>query len=293
MAWFKQDCWRQITSTIALFLMVVMTGRQCEANTTAPSWNYQAGDVKGPENWYLNYPDCDGVMQSPINIVTNETVQDKTLQEFDLTDYTITDGVKMKMENVGGHTAEVVYAGKDVILKGGSLPAKYKLRQFHFHWGGNTSLGSEHSIDGRYSALEMHLVHTQIRFETVTDASCKPFGLAVLAVLIEVGRRNKNFDVIINNLSKIPKAYDEIEIDSFAVRDLLPSAPLKYYRYYGSLTTPPCCESVIWSVAVKKVQISADQLNAFRSLLDDEDKQLVDDYRFLQNLNSRTVLLTV
>ena len=37
-----------------------------------------------------------------------------------------------------------------------------------------------------------------------------------------------------------------------------------YYSYKGSLTTPPCSESVTWIVMEEPVQVSQDQLDAFR-----------------------------
>ena len=36
--------------------------------------------------------------------------------------------------------------------------------------------------------------------------------------------------------------------------------PLDFWRYEGSLTTPPLCECVIWTVLKKPIQISEDQV---------------------------------
>lgn len=40
-------------------------------------------------------------------------------------------------------------------LSGGPLSAKYKLEQFHFHWGSCDDQGSEHTIDGQTFAGEV------------------------------------------------------------------------------------------------------------------------------------------
>lgn len=42
----------------------------------------------------------------------------------------------------------------------------------------------------------------------------------------------------------------------------------KYFRYFGSLTTPPCSEGVIWTVAEKVKSISKDQIQLLKGPLD-------------------------
>lgn len=64
---------------------------------------------QGPDYWYLNFPDCGGVMQSPINISDADALYDPNLQLFDLSDYSETDGVVMTLENVGGHTGKRIH----------------------------------------------------------------------------------------------------------------------------------------------------------------------------------------
>lgn len=46
------------------------------------------------------------------------------------------------------------------------------------------------------------------------------------------------------------------------------SGPTKYFRYGGSLTTPPCSEGVIWTVTEKVQTISKDQIKLLQEPLD-------------------------
>lgn len=49
----------------------------------------------------------------------------------------------------------MIYLG----LTGGPLSYRYKLVQFHLHWGHNSSCGSEHTVDGQTYAAEVGIIH--------------------------------------------------------------------------------------------------------------------------------------
>lgn len=48
----------------------------------------------------------------------------------------------------------------------------------------------------------------------------------------------------------------------FNVRGLLPPLLAQYFRYNGSLTTPPCYQSVLWTVFHRRAQISMEQVSS-------------------------------
>ena len=41
------------------------------------------------------------------------------------------------------------------MLRGGPLSGEYQMLQLHFHWGGDDTRGSEHTIDGKEYPLEV------------------------------------------------------------------------------------------------------------------------------------------
>jgi hypothetical protein len=45
--------------------------------------------------------------------------------------------------------------------------------------------------------------------------------------------------------------------------DFLPIS-LRHYQYHGSLTTPPCTETVIWNVLATPLKISSEHIEQFR-----------------------------
>ncbi|XP_064598854.1 carbonic anhydrase 14-like [Liolophura sinensis] len=88
----------------------------------------------------------------------------------------------------------------------------------------------------------------------------QPEGLAVLGALFEINDDdNEAFQPIINKLCAISYPHDTAVVDPLRVEDLLPEEANQWYRYPGSLTTPPCFESVIWTVFKNFVKISENQ----------------------------------
>lgn len=74
------------------------------------------------------------------------------------------------------------------LLSGGPLKSKYQFEQLHFHWGLKNNEGSEHTIDKKASAMEMHALFRNVKYKDVPDATSYRDGLAVLGFLFEVGQ---------------------------------------------------------------------------------------------------------
>ena len=66
-----------------------------------------------------------------------------------------------------------------------------------------------------------------------------------------------------------------------------------YWTYHGSLTTPPCCESVQWVVFETPIKFSHQQLDVLRSLKHcGDDKCIMDNYRPPLPVGNRKVRTT-
>ena len=84
---------------------------------------------------------------------------------------------------------------------------------------------------------------------------------------MQVGSKHQEFEKICTKLSLIPNKGDKVSFSDDEKVDpakLLPvkdcNAPLEFWRYEGSLTTPPLLESVIWTVFKKPIQVSDEQV---------------------------------
>ena len=79
-------------------------------------------------------------------------------------------------------------------------------------------------------------------------------------------------------------AKDTVDLaPAFDALSLLPKNR-SYYRFNGSLTTPPCSEGVRWFVMKKPVAVSKAQIDAFKTVMGHDNN------RPLQPVNARTIL---
>ncbi|KAG8509211.1 Carbonic anhydrase 14 [Galemys pyrenaicus] len=177
------------------------------------------------------------------------------------------------------------------------LPHRYAATQLHLHWGGKGSPGgSEHQIDGEPAAAELHIVHYDSdSYDSLSGAAQQPQGLAVLGVLIEVGQTNNPaYEHILSHLHEIRHKGQKTSVPPFNVRALLPTQLWQFFRYNGSLTTPPCYQSVLWTVFNRRAQVSREQLEKLQEALsstgEEPSEPLVQNYRAPQPLNQRTVV---
>lgn len=203
-----------------------------------PHWSYDGEG--GPEHWAELSPEfatCSGKNQSPVNLTDFVEADLEPLQ----IDYR--PGGRELVNN--GHTIQVDYAPGSWLLVDDT---RFELKQFHFH------VPSENQIDGKIFAMEAHLVHAD------------PDGnLAVLAILYDEGPASPGLATF---WSKIPPEKDQRVTLTTAVdaAKLLPKSH-DYYRFNGSLTTPPCSEGVRWLVLKEPATASPGQVESLLHVL--------------------------
>lgn len=204
-----------------------------DSEVTDPDWSYD-GD-SGPEQWAdlsYRFSACDGSQQSPIDLTDASSTDDGPTLE---TSYSTAEGTVVDTE----HSIQVNTTDGTLTYDG----TTYDLLQFHAH------MPSEHTVDGRDYAGELHLVHRAGDEE-----------LAVLGVLVEEGSdAHPAFD------GWIQQTDTTISLNP---GQLLPDER-SFYTYEGSLTTPPCSEIVRWIVFDTPIRASTEQLDALRNHHDD------------------------
>ncbi|XP_063258928.1 carbonic anhydrase 4 [Prinia subflava] len=264
-------------------------------------WCYRSQKCEQPQcedppQWHQVSPACKGTRQSPVNIVTRNVLQDRSLQPLSFEGYDVRDSAKWTLEN-NGHTVKVALNTSPKV-GGGGLKRKYKAVEFHLHWGvpgePQSIPGSEHSIDGEKYPMELHIVHIREDASDMTEAKKTPDGLAVLAFFVKADEENKNYATLLSELENIQYKGQTAKVDALPLNDLLPPEEDRgrYYRYEGSLTSPDCYEGVIWTVFEKPVELSLAQLSQFAALHFDgkNSTPMTENFRPVQPLNGRRVL---
>ncbi|XP_074862302.1 receptor-type tyrosine-protein phosphatase gamma isoform X4 [Carettochelys insculpta] len=260
-----------------------------------PYWAYSG--TYGPEHWVTSSVACGGTHQSPIDIVDHQARVGDEYQELQLDGFDSESSNKTWMKNTGKTVA--VLLKDDYFISGAGLPGRFKAEKVEFHWGqSNGSAGSEHSINGRRFPVEMQIYfYNPDDFDSFGAAILENRIIAALAVFFHVSQRdNPALDPIIRGLKGVVHHEKETFLDPFVLRDLLPTSLGSYYRYTGSLTTPPCSEIVEWIVFRRPVSISYHQLEAFYSIFTTEQQDHVKSVEYLRNnfrpqqrLNDRVV----
>jgi len=212
----------------------------------AAHWDYAGAE--GPKEWGEldpSYRACSlGCQQSPIDIT--ETIPARIPwislnwrpQAFEIAN--------------NGHTVQANVAPGSFAQIG---PNRFELKQFHFH------RPSEHALYGNRTAMEAHFVHA--------DEKGK---LAVLGVFLVAGPRNPVFAEI---MKVAPTSPGEAKLKGPAyAQALLPRRGNLFFRYEGSLTTPPCAETVAWNVYLDPVAVAQTDIDAFAKIFADNSRPL-------------------
>jgi len=148
--------------------------------------------------------------------------------------------------------AKIIWADKEYIL-----------RHFHYH------SPSENKIDGQFFDLEVQHIHRSIDGQ-----------LLVVTVLLNVGSPNTYLGSFWDKFPTFPKNITSTTVLPVSRRDVTVLEPYgnflpadkSYYHWMGSLTEPPCTNNTLWVLMKHALQLSQEQLSAYRVAINASSK---------------------
>lgn len=232
-------------------------------NVIEQYWIYE-GETD-PEHWEEigQNSSCEGYRQSPVDIIERDALI--TNSGLKISDLHYPKETTIHSVTNSGHSIQYNFDRRDhyVTFK----MKRYNLAQFHFH------APAEHTLNGVRYPLAIHMVHQS-----------KDNHFVVFAIMVEEGENNEIFDFL---ESYLPLYGDETkEIGQPHNFNHYISDNFDHFYYKGSLTTPPCTETVNWFVFKNPFTISSGQVKLLAALMPRKN------YREEQPLNGRRVFLS-
>jgi carbonic anhydrase len=207
----------------------------CASAGAAAEWSYSG--EHGPDHWgnvdAASKVCSVGSQQSPLDIT--ETISSK------MPPLSIAWGKTADTIVNNGHSIQLNFAPGSTLTVG---KEKYTLDQVHFH------RPSEHLINGKNYPMEAHFVHRNAAGNA-----------AVIGVLMTAGKPNAAFSKIVATMPG--KEGPAVKADAAFNPNVMLPARRTYYRYSGSLTTPPCAEVVNWLLLTDPIQVAQRDIDAF------------------------------
>eukprot|EP00878_Enallax_costatus_P019696 GHUV01020786.1.p1 GENE.GHUV01020786.1~~GHUV01020786.1.p1 ORF type:complete len:333 (+),score=85.23 GHUV01020786.1:274-1272(+) len=232
---------------------MLAAGCSCCFSLLLPGWkttasanegySFSYGEEAGPLTW--GGACSTGTHQSPINLPRTAAADiscSSTPQP--VVRYQTDNSVRIKNT---GTTIQVNFQPGNSVSWG---QQQLELLQYHFH------TPSEHAWDGQRSAMEAHLVHRNM----------STGGFLVLGVMLQppksASRQQPNpcLAVALEHVPREPQTEADCPTPVNPAQ-LLPAglAAGQFVHYQGSLTTPPCSESVDWVVFEQPLPITDQQ----------------------------------
>jgi len=223
------------------------------------SWGYSGKE--GPRYWAelsdKNLQCKNGKNQSPIDLRDNHALGTSGMPELEIRYRE----VPLKIVNTG-KTLKVNYPLGSYAKVGSK---RYELMHYEFH------TPSEHQKEGFNYPMEVQFVHRD------GDGNH-----AIIGVIFQEGEENEHLQVLLDNL---PKEINKQEIRRGETLSPVMFFPgdTKFYKYTGSLTTPPCSEGVYWMIFKQPIEASAEQIQQMNEVMGDNSRPI-------QAINARSLL---
>ncbi|XP_047143389.1 carbonic anhydrase 7 isoform X2 [Hydra vulgaris] len=253
-------------------------------------FSYADGPL-GPNQWTNRCLNSPKKRQSPINIITRNSIKMKNRKPLKLNFFLEhVHNVDVYLVNNRNSLRMYLKPSYFIILEGGGLKRGSIFDEVRFHFGCASDRGSEHQIDSKKFQLEVQFMFTNF----------KDLRNVILAVLFEEGDSNddniETFDTLDEAINIMGYNIDDAAKITISVqklfKGLLPDdikiGIRNFFEYPGSLTYPPCSDAHWFVVVNSKHKVPTKFLKTLRKLRssmdssNNQDNLMCDNFRPIQ-----------
>ncbi|XP_059521960.1 carbonic anhydrase-related protein 11 isoform X2 [Myotis daubentonii] len=245
------------------------------------------GPAPDPEDWWSYKENLQGNFvpawslcavgkrQSPVDVELKRVLYDPFLPPLRLS----TGGEKLRgtLYNTGRHVSFLPAPRPVVNVSGGPLLYSHRLSELRLLFGARDGAGSEHQINHQGFSAEVQLIHfNQELYGNLSAASRGPNGLAILSLFVNVaGSSNPFLSRLLNRdtITRISYKNDAYFLQDLSLELLFPES-FGFITYQGSLSTPPCSETVTWILIDRVLNITSLQMHSLRLLSQNPPSQI-------------------
>ncbi|KAJ2952002.1 hypothetical protein O0L34_g4264 [Tuta absoluta] len=235
-------------------------GPEAVPQTSEPTWSFS-----DQHRWHEKYKACGGNAQSPVNLPVKGLIQVKGARKLVFANYdvapcnltVVNDGIRVMMYgNWPKDKWPLVYGGA-------AHSRRYLFHSLSVYWP------SEHPVGGMYYPMETQLLHISSEYssfdEAVKASSKDPLAfMGVVNIYTYAETSHPGVMQILNAAQKCSNcriSIPPISLDKF-------SAPFSgHVCYYGSLTFPPCSQSVLWIIRRRSLPLTREATQLLHNIL--------------------------
>ncbi|CAK1599036.1 unnamed protein product [Parnassius mnemosyne] len=258
-------------------------------SVTTPTTSLDSWDYDSQAEWGNLFPDCKGRSQSPVDLPVKGFIQARGGRQLMFSNYDIAPQ-KLTIHNDGKRV--ILYGQwnenqRPVVYGGAAHSRRYIFHSLSLMWP------SEHTIGGLQFPMESQMIHISAEYNSLKEAldaapSDPQAFLGVVNLYKYSDHTQQGIKEILNEVLKVNTlnaSVDPLPLSFF-------SPPFKEYAcYQGSLTTPPCTESVLWLVRARSLPVKKKAVESAHGLLNPYGQPRRFPIRMPQPLNDRKIFL--
>ncbi|KPJ06005.1 Carbonic anhydrase 6 [Papilio machaon] len=240
-------------------------------------------------DWGKTFPECGGRSQSPVDLPLQGFVKAKGGRRLLFTNYNLYPK-KITVKNDGKRVVLFGHWDRNrmpLVYGGAAHSRRYIFHSLSFMWP------SEHTIGGLQFPMESQALHISAEYGSMKEAlDAAPSDPQAFLGIVNIYKFGDHTQKGLREVLRVLRRQSTFNV-SATVHPLSYFVPRfkDYASYQGSLTSPPCTESVLWLVRARSLPVQRETITAAQKLRSPYGDTQSFAVRLTQPLNDRKIFL--